>query len=142
MQNGFNNTVLPSSSPYIGWSYNVALQLVNKKLQRASWPCGAPPGQPTIYTLCVYSLACSNLLQWAQDQSGQTFFNALRDKWNLDDPISGVIQSTGDNGTNESLTVPDQMKNFTIQNLQNFKDPYGRWYLGQAQAVGTLWGLS
>lgn len=132
-QQGFSTQYLPDNSPYIGWSYNVALELVNQQILAAS---------SLIYKLAVYNLATSNMLSWAQDQTGQTFFSDLRKKWNLDDFIPGVISATSDEGTSESMEVMEQLKALTISNLQNLKDPWGRAYLGFAQSVGSLWGLS
>jgi hypothetical protein len=56
--------------------------------------------------------------------------------------VAGVIGSSADETTSESLVVPEAMKNLTLQNLQNLKTPYGRQYLYFAQAFGTNWGLS
>ena len=127
------SSALPAGSPYPQAAYCNALEIVNRAIQTAS--C-------LIYTEAVYALATSNLLNFCPDQSGQTFFGAIREKWNLNSFIGGVIGSTGDEGTSESMVVPDYFRLFTIADLQYLKDPYGRRYLGYAMRYGTLWGLS
>lgn len=128
-----NPTVLPGNTPVIEMSYCIALEIVNLSL--ALMGC-------RIYALAVYNLATSNLLSYAPDQSGSTYFEDIRKKWNLNDFITGVVESTSDNGSSESMVVQDAAKTFTLSNLQNLKDPYGRAYLAFAQDYGTLWGLT
>jgi hypothetical protein len=67
-----------------------------------------------IYQFAVYNLAASNLINFAQDQPGQTYFADLRTKWNINGFVSGVIQSSGDVSTNQSLVVQEAAKNFTL----------------------------
>lgn len=128
-----NTTVLPDNSPYIHDSYCAARQIVNIAFAQVS--C-------LIYKLMVYNLAGSNLINFAQDVSGQTFFADLRKKWNLLDFVPGVINSTSDQSTSESLTVPENLTQLTLADLQYLKDPYGRVYLQYAMRYGTLWGLT
>jgi hypothetical protein len=82
------------------------------------------------------------LINFATDQSGQTFFATARTNYGINSFVAGVIGSSADETTSESLVVPEAMKNLTLQNLQNLKTPYGRQYLYFAQAFGTNWGLS
>jgi hypothetical protein len=37
---------------------------------------------------------------------------------------------------------PEVMNNLTFADLQTLKTPWGRIYLGIAQDVGTLWGVT
>jgi hypothetical protein len=147
---GFTTNILPTNSPNITYSYNIALQLVNKQIKLASGCSNSAISTYSIYALCVFNLALSNLIQWQQDNpeaeppppNADTFWFDLREKWKIDSFTPGIVQSSGDEGSNVSWQVQEQLKSLTIANLQNLKDPWGRWYLGQAQAVGTLWGLS
>ena len=130
---GITTTVLPSDSPVIPMSFNVAVALVNTQLRQANCE---------LYTLAVYNLAGDRLLNFAQDQVGQTFFADQRQQFGLNNFTAGVISSTGDEGTNESMVTPEVMNNLSFLDLQTLKTPYGRTYLGLAQSVGSLWGLS
>lgn len=139
---GISATVLPDNSPVIPMAYAVALEIANVGVQLAS---------ALIYQLMVYNLAGSNLINYAQDRSGAPnvtgsdlpFFANARKQWNLLGFVSGVIQSTNDESTGGSLVVQDAAKNFTLANLQQLKDPWGRQYLAFAQSYGpSVWGLS
>lgn len=139
--NGFTTNILPTDSPFITYSFNIAMQIVNQQLNQAS---------SLIYTLAVYNLACSQLISWQQDNpdatppptNAPTYWFDLRKGWGINSFVPGIVSSSSDEGTSTSWEVQDQLKSLTIQNLQNMKDPYGRTYLGFAQTVGTLWGLS
>ena len=136
---GINTTVLPANSAIIPYVYNMALNTVNVAL------AGVPnvdPTQPSIYAVAVYNLAGDYLVNFAPDQSAQTYFADLRKSFGVNSFVSVVINSTSDEGTSESMTVPKAFDELTIGNLQNLKTPWGRVYLGIAQSYGTLWGLS
>lgn len=156
---GISTTILPSSSPVIGMAFAVALSIVNQALVNVCVPqfdsTGAQlnSGGLSIYALCVYNLAGSNLLAYAQDQNGAPpvpgsnpptpFFAWTRKQFNINGFISGVVQSSSDEGTSVSLVVQEAAKNFTLANLQQLKDPYGRQYLAFAQSYGpTTVGMS
>lgn len=128
-----STTVLPDSSPSIATAYSVALEIVNDQLALAS---------STMYTYAVYNLAGDNLVNYAPDQQGQTYFADLRKTLNLAGFVSGVIQASSDESTSESMVVQDAAKEFTLADLQNLKTPWGRTYLGIAQRYGTVWGLT
>jgi len=142
-QMGISTAVLPDASPYVGWAFDVALEIVNLQLDCIS---------PLIYSLAVYNLAADNLINYAQDlpnapivpgsEPAAPFFQALRESWDITGFVPGVISSSADVSTSESLLVPDFMKGLTLANLQNLKSPYGRAYLAFAQSAGTNWGLS
>ena len=91
--------------------------------------------------------ACVRLQREPPERSifapGDCFFSDLRKKMNIDGFVSGVISSSGDEGTNQSMVVQEAAKQFTLKDLQNLKTPWGRTYLGLAQSFGpTTWGLS
>lgn len=119
-------------------AYDVAVALVNRALQVVP----SPLRSPSIYALCVYNLAGDNLVNYAQDRPNQTYFADLRKSFNILGFVGGVVQSTGDEATNESMVVPDAFKLFTMANLQQLKTPWGRQYLSFAQSYGYLVGMS
>lgn len=136
---------LPDNSPVITIAFDVSIEIVNPQF---NWI-----GASLIYELAVYNLAGSNLLNYATDPLPPTFFinvngtevpyfQALRQQLGMTSFVAGVIQSTSDESTAESLMVPDALKGLTLANLQQLKDPYGRQYLAFAQDYGSLWGLS
>lgn len=98
--------------------------------------------QAPLYVLAVYNLATDRLINYASDVAGQTFFMDQRTKFRLLDVSVGVSAAASDQGTAVGILNPEVMKNFTLANLQYMKTPWGREYLGIAQSVGTLWGLS
>lgn len=138
---------LPDNSPWIQWTYNYALQIVNVVLKTVPGPPSppSPPASPnawTLYDLAVYNLATDTLINWCPDQAGQTYFVNARTGFEINTFVAGVVQSTGDESTNESLLVPDFFKGLTMSDLQLLKTPYGRFYLSIAQKTGPIWGLS
>ena len=139
---GINAIYLPVDAPVIGWSLAVALDIVNPALRGIG---NCVPGLPAtnIYTVAVYNLAGSTLVNLAPDEEGRTYFAKLREKLGIDEFTPGVVSSTGDSSTSESLLNPDFMKGLTLANLAQLKDPWGRAYLQIAQRAGpTIWGLS
>lgn len=129
---GIPSSALPDDSPYITLAYAVAIEMVLDAIRSF----------PATYVLAVYNFAGNNLINYAADQPGSTYFQTLRDKFNINGFVSGVVQSTNDEGTGMSLVVMEAAKNFTLGDLQNLKTPWGRNYLAIAQDYGTLWGLS
>lgn len=129
---------LPTNDPLIGYAFNVAMAIVNPAL--AAIPTVV--GTWSIYALAVFNLAASTILNFAQDQTGRTYFTDLRKEMGMTNFSAGVITSSSDQGTSQSTLNPEFMKTLTLQNLQALNDPYGRQYLMFAQAYGSLWGLT
>lgn len=130
---GINTTLLPDNSPYIEFSYNLAINICTDLLTLIP----QIPGE-FLYITAVYNLAGDTLLTYAVDQPGQTFFSQAKQKYQLNTFVSGVVSFAGDEGTQSTLTVPDSLKHLTIGNLQNLKTPYGRTYLAIVQDFGSL----
>ena len=130
---GVTTTQLPDNSPALGYAFAVAMEIVNLQLQSAS---------ALIYELAVYNLAGDNLINWAPDQPGSTFFADLRKSFGCNSFVGGIISSTSDEGTSESIQVVKSLENLVLSDLQSLKTPYGRQYLAFAMRVGTLWGIS
>lgn len=124
---------LPDNSPSIGYAFTVAMAVANDQFNLVD---------PTIYTLMVYNLGGDNLINWAPDQTGSTFFADARKEFGCLKFIGGIITTASDEGTAGGIAVVESLKNLTVADLENLKTPYGRAYLGFAQRAGTLWGLS
>lgn len=149
---GISSTILPDDDPVIPYAFEVARALVNPALACVTSPSIDGPPSISIYNLAVYNLAGSNLLSYAQDQPGAPnvkgskppapYFQNLRKVWNINGFVPGVIQSSSDEATSMSLVVLEAAKNFTLSNLQNMKNPYGRQYEAFSQDYGSIWGIS
>lgn len=132
--------VLPDGSIYIRWAYARATHLVNRQIQQAD---------PLLYMVAVYNLGADILVNITQDapdappyKDGLPYWKWLRSQFNINAFIAGVVTSSSDEGTSQSLEVSDAFKNLTLMDLQNLKTPWGREYLGIAQSVGALFGMS
>ena len=134
---GIDTDVLPDDASVIPMALSVALAIVNTNLLCVP-PGPMVPGVPptSIYTLAVYNLGGSNIINYAQDIDPSTYFADLRKKWNTYGFVSGVISASNDETTGNTMVVQEAAKNFTLANLQQLKDPYGRQYLAFAQSAG------
>lgn len=142
---GIGTAVLPDNSMWIPTSLSVALSLVSCQLQLAGTSANAQTGavEISLYTLAVYNCAADRLINFASDQPQQTYFQDLRASLGLTKPSVGTMASASDQGTSGSVVNPDFVRELTLMDLDMMKTPYGRTYLGLAQAYGpTLWGLS
>lgn len=135
----------PSTDATVTWAYDAAVQTVNPML------CTIPgvPGAWTMHARAVYNLAADFLINWEVDPVDAPAFRDdlqywawLRKSFGCLEFSPGVVSSTGDEGTNTSLQVPEALSQLTLANLQNLKTPYGRAYLGIAQSWGTNWGIN
>jgi hypothetical protein len=136
---GIDPLLLPDNSPAIEWAYANSLMIVNRDLSLVGINS---PIQTTLYIEAVYNLGGDNVINYAPDQPGRTYFAELRRSMNITSFAAGVVQSASDNGTSDTLAVPDALKNLTISQLQNMKTPWGRRYLAIAQTYGTMWGVA
>lgn len=130
---GVTAAQVPNASADIDNALAMALEIVLTDIQSAS---------PLMYDQAVYNLAFSIMLEIGTDQPGQTFFLDQRKNYDLNGFVPGVIASTSDEGTSESLVNPDFMKNLQLSDLQYLKNPWGRQYLAIAQRFGPIWGMS
>lgn len=130
---GIKAALLPDNADIIVTSLAIAQEIVNEQLACAS---------PRMYTLAVYNLATDRLINYAPDVQNQTYFQDLRKDMKINQPSVGVVSSSSDESTSTTLLNPEQMKYFTLRDLQMLKTPYGREYMGLAQSVGTIWGLT
>lgn len=139
---------LPDNSPVIPMALSVALSIVNPALACAGYAPGISGTVPvSIYTLAVYNLAGDNVINYAPDPTmppgtSVTYFTDLRTSFNINAFVSGVIQSSYDETTGNTMVVQKAAENFTLGDLQNLKTPWGRTYLAFAQRYGSLVGSS
>jgi hypothetical protein len=124
---------LTDDAPIIATSLQIAQDIVN---------CKIAAGSADLYVLAVYNLAADRLINFAPDVADQSYFKDLRKDLGLSSVSVGVPSQASDNGTAVGILNPEQMKLLTLANLQMLKTPQGRQYLGIAQSVGTLFGVS
>lgn len=136
---GIDPLYLPANSPATEWAYANALMIVNPSLALVGVKT---PIETTLYIEAVYNLGGDNLINYAPDQPGRTYFADLRRSMNINSFASGVVQSASDSTTSDTLSVPPALTNLTISQLQNLKTPWGRRYLAIAQTYGTMWGVA
>jgi hypothetical protein len=129
-------SALPASSPWFGYAFNQAMALV---IQVATVTA-------IEYVLAVYNCGGHILIRITPDQPGQSYFQTLRGPgaggFNLSGFTSGIVSGSSDQGTSQTLVVPEGFKNLTFGDLDFVKTPWGRQYLSYAQDFGTIWGLS
>lgn len=91
----------------------------------------------------TYALASDPGAETVPGTYSANFFASLRARWNVNAITTGLVSASNDESTGMSVLNPEQMKEFTLANLQQMKTPYGRAYLAFAQSYGqTLWGLT
>jgi hypothetical protein len=98
---------------------------------------------PLWYTKAVYNLAADRLINFGVDVQGQTLLADFREKFQLLALETGTIGSASDSGTSGSFVVPEQMRQFTFNEIQLQKTPFGRNYMAIAQKYGqSIWAMS
>lgn len=130
---GISTGVLPDDSIWFVYAFNVSVAIVSTDL------CAV---NPLIYQLAVYNLGGDNLINYAQDTPPSMYFMDARASMKIASFTPGVVSAASDEATSDSLLNPEFMQMLTMANLQNLKTPWGRAYMGFAQSLGTLWGLS
>lgn len=121
--------VLPDDDPSIGSAYELSIAWVNRQIACIS---------QVLYSQAVYNLAASFLINFGPE----AVFGPIREQLGLNNFTAGVIGASSDETTSQTRIVSDALKNLSLADLQQLKDPYGRWYLAIAQQYGDLWGLS
>lgn len=127
-------TLDSSGAPILTTTLTIAADIANSALEQAS---------NDIYMLAVYNLATDRLVNYAQDTAPANYFSTLRNNYKLSAFVPGVVSSSSDNGSATTMLNTEGMKNFTLQDLQTLKTPWGRQYIAFAQMYGpALWGLT
>jgi hypothetical protein len=134
---GVSPAYLPSSSPFLQYALNRALNIV----------LNIPSGLSGLeYTLAVYNCAFHIQLKITPDQVvngvAYTYFLAKRQEFQLLQPVVGLVASSSDEGTSVTNAVPDALAQLTVTDLDFMKTHWGRDYLSFAQDFGGIWGLS
>ena len=127
------NTVQPMDSEILDFSYNMALEEANPIIAQIS---------QTLYDMAFYNLATDIMINYGHDISGSDMFSSLRKQFDIGGNISGVVNSTSDNGTGLALTMPNFTNDLLPGDLQHLKTPYGRAYQAIAIKYGQIVGLS
>jgi hypothetical protein len=131
-------TALPANSQWPGYAFNQAMAL-------AIPPSGLTPG--VMYSLAVYNGATHVLFAITPDQPGQSYFASARSTgaggYGLIAPSTGLVAASADQGTSQTLEIPEWAKNLTADQLDYYKTPWGRAFLAWNQKYGpTIWGLT
>jgi hypothetical protein len=115
----------------------------------AYWGLQTVPSQPTspsLYAMAVYNLGCALLLEFALDDPNanppNSFWTDLRTKLGIYSASYGLVNSAADQGTSESMYIPDVINGMTLLDLQLMKSPWGRMFLMISGEWGTIWGLT
>lgn len=135
-----NTAVLPADADATSTAYQISVELTNLLVELVS---------PVIYTVMVYNLAGHVLIETAPDVDPEViykddlpYFAYFRKFFGLTSFVAGVIQSTSDEGTSQSMSIPQMMENLTIADLQYLKTPWGRIYAQYAAMYGNIVGVS
>lgn len=127
-------TANTSGSPWAGYALEQALDWVICGLGGVS------------YTLATYNCAGHVLLDITPDVQGQTYFTNLRSNssagFNLNAINPGLVSAASDQGTSDSLVVPDFVKGLQLSDLDFIRTPWGRAYLAYNQCFGDTFGIS
>ena len=124
---------LPANSPWPQIAYNAAMDIVASELQTIA---------PAVYVIALYNLAGHFLLLLTPDQSGQTFFADAAKQYGLTSFAIGPVTGASDQGTSDTLFVPEFYKTLSLQDYQYLLTPYGRTYLALAMNLSGLWGIT
>lgn len=100
------------------------------------------PGSPSLYALAVYNLGGAILVDIVQDTPPNTFWQDLRNKFNVTMFSFTILTGASDQGTSKSSIVPNFVQNMGPLDLWMMQTPWGRQYMMIAGAWGAVWGIS
>jgi len=130
---GVTTAQLPNNSEYLTWAFTYGVNIAN-------YVTGLPPPS---YVLACYNAGFHYLLRTATDQSGQTFFSDTRKQYNLLAFVAGAVISSGDQGTNQTLSGSKGLEDLSLVAMDFLKTPWGQQYLFYAQQYGpNICGVS
>lgn len=120
-------------------------QVLNSSILRTiNDNAGAPIlGELSSYVMAVYNMAFHQLLKFCPDQSGQTFFATARKTYNLANMRPGIVMAAGDQGSSQTMIVPEFFQHISLEALEATKTPWGQFWVSYQQMYGqTIWGWS
>jgi hypothetical protein len=120
------------------WAYDMGLNLALPELQTI--PC--QPTSPSIYAAAVYNLGGDRLVHMAQDTPPSTYWSDLRKKFGVGTFSPGFTTGAADQGTSQSMTILNQVQDFTMFDLALSKTPWGLAYIEIVSSWGTYWNIS
>lgn len=97
---------------------------------------------PATHKTCVYNLAASFLLNFANDIPPGTYFADARSSLGIGKKVIGVMTSAADQGTSGSTVIGDALSNLSLADLMLLQDPYGKVALAILMELGPYWGLT
>lgn len=97
---------------------------------------------PVIYRNCVYNLAASFLLHYADDTPPGTYFADTREKLGIGRTVTGIMTSAADQGTSGATVISDAISNLSLADLMLLQDPYGAAALAILMEMGSHWGMT
>lgn len=131
---GVSVSVVAGSGDALACAYDVALEWVPQHMGLEDLPA--------LYRACVYNLAGSFLLNYANDTPPETFFADTRKRLGIGGKINGIMTSAGDQGTSGSTVLGDALSYLSLADLMLLQDPYGRAALAILMELGPYWGLT
>lgn len=84
-----------------------------------------------------YELAANNFAADYLLNHSLSLFNEFNKAFHLDKPFAGIINNGSDTGTSASWELPEWAQKMNINELQQYKTPFGREYLGIMQRYGS-----
>ena len=70
------------------------------------------------------------------------YFANLRAQFKVFQFVAGVVQTSGDEGSQTTIAVTDAMKGLKFSELNYNKTPYGNNYIAYVQPIGSPFGMS
>lgn len=94
--------------------------------------------QVTTSTQFTYSYVNNPGVNILPGNVGFNLFSMLRSNYHINNFVAGVIKSSADESTSESLETPNWAANLSLNDLDLLKTPFGRFYAMYAQKFGSL----
>lgn len=121
-----------SGSPFPQYALDQAIELV----------ICVPTVPGKAYTIACYNCAGHILLQLLPDQPGTPILGRVREQLGMNAGNFGIVQSAADQGTSDTLAIPDALKQLTLEDLGFAQSKWGRAYLAFNQSYGDIFGLT
>jgi len=104
------------------------------------------PSGPSVGAIATYNLGAAYLCGFAQDDQTTnppgSFWSNLQQQYGINSTTFGMVTSASDQGTADSLYIPNAIKNMTFNDLWLSKTPWGSQYLRIAGQWGYIWDIT